>query len=291
MASPWAQRPSQHRPQVRNYPSSEPLGCVPPLECAHEPPRAPSVCSVNKITCELSYIVELERKSAERVACERVESRRNEQDVGRPTLRRLVYRALKCVEVLCRWQSGWHRNIPHVLMRPAIRCGASPRIPGPLMHRDEADVRLGLHDGLCAVAVMNIPVHDEHALQAMTRSRITRGDSHRSKEAEAHTPGTERVMARRSHRREGALCATVEEHVHAVEHGASCRTRRIPGPLANDGVGIERSAARCTKRAYAFDIVRFVRQRELVRRCVARLVVQQLMKELGVVAQGSRNRA
>ena len=51
-------------------------------------------------------------------------------------------------------------------MRAAIVRGAGAGIPGPLVHRHEVDVRLVLDERLRAVAVVHVPVDDQHALDA-----------------------------------------------------------------------------------------------------------------------------
>src|SRR2546430_4619323 len=45
----------------------------------------------------------------------------------------------------------------------AVVLGARARIPGILVHRHVADRRIALDQGLGAVAVMHVPVHDQHA--------------------------------------------------------------------------------------------------------------------------------
>src|SRR5688572_33177917 len=108
------------------------------------------------------------------------------------------------IDVLLRRKTARHRDVPDAAVRPAVVCGPGPWIPGPLMHGDEMDVGVALHERLRAVAVVNIPVHDEHAVQLVTALRITRRDRDISEQAESHGTIGEGMMSRRSH---GAECS------------------------------------------------------------------------------------
>ena len=89
-------------------------------------------------------------------------------------------------------------------MGTAIVSGARPRIPRPLVHRDEVDVGLILHERLGAVAVVDVPIGDQNALEPVLLSRVVRGEGDISKEAESHGAVVNSVMPGRPHRGEAA---------------------------------------------------------------------------------------
>src|SRR4051794_34337515 len=92
-------------------------------------------------------------------------------------------------------------------------------VPGPLVHRDEPDVARFLDQRLGPVAVMHIPIHDQHPLRAMAASRIVGTDGDAAEETESHCPTAQSMMSRRTHAAEAAQRAAVERHVHGVQYG------------------------------------------------------------------------
>ena len=54
------------------------------------------------------------------------------------------------------------------------------------MHGDESNLGLLLHQRLRAVAVVHVPVDDEHATDFVPRARVVRADRHRAEETESH---------------------------------------------------------------------------------------------------------
>jgi hypothetical protein len=98
-------------------------------------------------------------------------------------------------------------------------------------------------------------------------------------------------MSRRADRGEASYCPPVERHVHAVENGASRREPGVPGPGAGDGIRIELPATAFHHVVHVGDVGAIVSECELVWRGMARLDVEQLGKELGIVAQRAGNRS
>src|ERR1700736_4231992 len=84
-----------------------------------------------------------------------------------------------------------------------FRCACSG-IPRPLVHGDEVDVRLVLHESLSAVSVVYIPIDDQNSLEPVFLARVMRRQRDISKKAESHCPVVNRVMPGWSHRREAA---------------------------------------------------------------------------------------
>ena len=153
------------------------------------------------------------------------------------------------------------------------------------------DVRLVLDERLRAVAVVHIPIDDEHAIRAMRQARVVRRERDVAENAEAHRRIADRVMPRRTHGGEAAHGTPIEGHVHRVEHAAGGRGGREPRALARDGVGVELPAARERNGLNSSDIFRVVHERELLRRRVPPLVMQKTHEELGALTEGARDRA
>ena len=113
-------------------------------------------------------------------------------------------------------------------MRTAIVRGAGAGIPRPLVHRHEVDVRLVLDERLRPVAVVHVPIDDQHALGAVPSPRVVRADRDVAEETEAHRVRAQRVVARRTHGAEAAARSVAEREVD--RRRAPRRRRRSPRP-------------------------------------------------------------
>ena len=80
-------------------------------------------------------------------------------------------------------------------MGTTILGSARTRIPWPLMHRYEANVRLVFDKSLSSVPVMNVPVDDQNFLCIVFSPRIVRRDGHIAEETESHSAIPERVVS------------------------------------------------------------------------------------------------
>ena len=106
------------------------------------------------------------------------------------------------------------------------------------MRGDVEHALLAVEDGLRAVAVVDVEVHDHHPLEA-AREGVGGRHRHVVEEAEAHGPVGQGVMARRPHRAEGAVELAVEHAVHRIHHRPRGQDRGGVGLRTGLGVGIE----------------------------------------------------
>ena len=182
-----------------------------------------------------------------------------------------------------------HRKIPDVAVRAAILGGTGARVPRPLMHADEANAGILLHQLLRAIAVVHVPVNDQYTLGTMLLSRVVRADADVAEETETHRRAASCVVARWTHGAEAAQHRPIEGEVDSVEHAAGSGRCGIPAAWARHGVGIEVSSAAFHDGAHRLDITRVVRQREFVGRCMAAFAMFDRVKQVEVVAQRARN--
>ena len=109
-----------------------------------------------------------------------------------------------------------------------------------LMGGDEQDVRVVPEQVLGAVAVVHVPVDDEHPLTAV--GERSGGDRDVVEQAEALTPCRHRVVTGWAHDDERGVGVAVGERldrVQATPRGARRRRERSRG---DDGVGVEQPA-------------------------------------------------
>src|SRR2546423_988864 len=100
------------------------------------------------------------------------------------------------------------------------------------------DVALGLDERLRPVAVMNVPIDDEHAPRAIPLPGVVSADSDIPKQTETHRRTAQRVMSRRSHGAEAAARSVAECQIDAVQHGTGAGCGGVPRSVAGDGVSL-----------------------------------------------------
>src|SRR6476646_11878596 len=122
----------------------EPVRGVSALERADDATVTPGLGAGHDRRGERLEILDLEGESAERVAGERIESRRYENELRNEPRGRLVDAALERFEVVRARQAAGLRDVPDRSVGAPILGGAGARVPRPLMHRHEMDVRLVL---------------------------------------------------------------------------------------------------------------------------------------------------
>ena len=109
------------------------------------------------------------------------------------------------------------------------------------MHRDEVDRRIIFDQRLGTVAVMDVPVDDQHPFCAVFPPRVVRRDGCVTEQAEAHRAIVQRVVARGPHRTEAAHILGKGE-IDRVEGATGAGTRGVPRPIADDRIVVEPSA-------------------------------------------------
>lgn len=239
---------------------------------------------INEPVCQGREILRLHGKTAKWITGQTVESCGNEHQVGRETDCRLLYRVAELTHVAIAGKAGRQRNIPYRAMWTTIGGSACAGIPGPLVHRDKTDRRLGLDQGLCAVPVMHIPVDDKNPIRAMPRTSVVRAERHAAKETETHAAIAERVVSGRSNRAEAARVRTGEREVDSLEHRSRRRARRVPGSFGCYGISIELTAARCYEPLNCIDIGWIVDEGEFFDGRVARCVLNDAIEHVRAFA-------
>ena len=117
-------------------------------------------------------------------------------------------------------------------------------------------------DGLGAVSVMHVPIHDEDAL-APGRQR-SRGDRHVVEQAEAHSPVGEGVMAGRTNDHESSLSSFCIDLVDDGEPSAGSPQRGVPGTWTDAGVGVEPATTTAAEPVEPVEVVDGMHPFELV---------------------------
>src|SRR5678816_4002777 len=107
---------------------------------------------------------------AERVAFARIESCGDKNEFGTEYLRRRQQLLLETREDFLTTGIGWQRTIQGRAF-PGSRAGlvgpTGPRIPGMLVRAEEEHAGVLVKDVLRAIAVMHVPIDDQHAFETV----------------------------------------------------------------------------------------------------------------------------
>lgn len=260
-----------------------PLRRVSAFEGARNSSVAPRFCTLYQAARETNEVVDLESESPERISGERIESGGNQNEVGDKALGSCINCAFQRCDVTLRGLRSGHRHVPHAPMWAAILGGTCPRIPRPLVHRNEMNVGLRLDERLRAIAVMNVPVDYQDSLCAMFFPRVMRCNSDVAEEAEPHRAAGQSMMTGRTDGTE-APGARFHRAVDCIENASGPRCRSGPAPFAGNSVGVEVSAT-CGSEAFdSRDVIRRMRQSELRDDSMSPLDLFDAMEKLGGTA-------
>jgi hypothetical protein len=100
------------------------------------------------------------------------------------------------------------------------------------MQRDGQDGRVVVEGRFRAVAVVDVPVDDGHALEPAGLPRMVRRDRGVAEQAEAHAHVADGVVAGRAHEGEGVADRPVEDGVDGRDDAARREERHLVGPAA-----------------------------------------------------------
>src|SRR6266513_5725454 len=172
-------------------------------------------------------------------------------------------------------------------MRTVIVGRSGSGIPGPLVHRDEMDVRLLLDQSLSPIAMVNIPVDNKDPLQPMLLPRVVRSEGDVSEKAETHCPIVDRVVTRRTDGREAALMDATDREIDRRENAAGTGGGGVPGTAACHRVRIEAATPALGHVPHGSDVSRIVRELQLLDRRVPAFELFNAVKELRILPQRS----
>lgn len=113
---------------------------------------------------------------------------------------------------------------------------AGARVPGGLMDGEEEDVGVFVEDVLGPVAVVDVPIDDEDAVDAPSFAGVAGGDGGVVVDAEAHAAGCGGVVAGGADGGEGVADVALEDGIDGGESGAGGETGDFGGLGADVGI-------------------------------------------------------
>ena len=219
-------------------------GYVATFERRDHSTTAPAIRHRDEPLRELRDVLDLEREFAEWITGETIEPGGDHHETGREVTRRIGDRSLQGIHVHLGREAAvaWARSTPNDAARdPTPR--PVPGYQGDWCIDTKRMRRIVLDERLRAVAVVHVPVDDQHALDAFALARVVRADGDVAEEAESHPAVSERVVTGRSDGAERAR-AYRRPPVHGVEHAANGGACGVARSFADERVRVEAATAR-----------------------------------------------
>ena len=123
-----------------------------------------------------------------------------------------------------------HRNVdrqPLRLSLPLFGTGARPGITRVLMRTEKEDRGIIIERVLRPVAMVDIPIHDQHTAEPMAALEVSGGNRDIIEQAEPHRMVPLGVMARRTDRAEGIVHSVRHNRVRRGQDPAGGQIRRL----------------------------------------------------------------
>ena len=135
---------------------------------------------------------------------------------------------------------------------------AGARIKRPAVDRKKSHAAVGVKHVLRAVAVVHVPIDDQHAVELMLVAGHAGRDRDVVEQAKAHRPFGERMMAGRPHEAQRGFRFAREHAIDRVARRAGRQLGHVERSGANDRIRIEVAAAARGERRDAVDVSGFV---------------------------------
>jgi hypothetical protein len=96
------------------------------------------------------------------------------------------------------------------------------------MQRHEVDIRIVLHECLCPIAVVDVPVHNENTLRAERFACVVRSNGNIPKEAKPHRAIVHGMMPRWTDSAEATWVGALQCKLYSIEHTPNCSGCSVP---------------------------------------------------------------
>ncbi len=190
---------------------------------ADDPPSGMGLGHVQDVPSHRLEVLDLQPEVADRVLGVRVEPGRDDHQLGPDPVGDLVEIRAKRRQVLAPRDPVRQRHVPREAQAPTparLVFQAGPGIERVAMDREERDARVFVKNLLSAVAVVNVPIHDQDAGQPDALHGVRRPHGHAVEQAKAHRFGRPGVMARRPDRAKGPAIGPGDHRRDGLDDGA-----------------------------------------------------------------------
>ena len=139
---------------------------------------------------------------------------------------------------------------------------AAAGIEGPAVNGKEADLRIFPEGGLRPIAVMNVPVDDQHAVEPQLGDRRPGRHRHVVQQTKPHGAVGQGMVARRADQAKRLAVLAADDALGGVANARHRLLRHVIRRRADDRVAFDVAAARLGKRPKLVEVGRRVHPRQ-----------------------------
>ena len=219
------------------------LEIVAALQHRHHAPVGVPACDLHELAGRPAEVGLGEVEIAEGIASMRVEARGDDQKIGRERLEARQDFALHSLAEGLAAIAGPQGRVDDLVVLAALANRAGAGIMGHLMGRGVHHAGIVPEDVLDAIAVMDVEIHDRHALGAVRFLRVPSGDGGIVEEAEAHGRRDFGVMSGRPGRDERVANLAAHHLIDREDRAPRGAKRGLVRARRHQCVRIERGEA------------------------------------------------
>ena len=248
----------------------------------HEPTTTEAVGSVHQQLGEDAIV--LGRQIHPRIDVEaiRIEAAGDQDQLGLEALERGDHHIDERELVRLAAAAGRQRNVERradtMTITDVADEAATDRIVVVLVQRDRQHARVVIERVLGAVAVVDIPVHDRNALEAVVELRVARGERRVGKDAIAATKVVLSVVPWRTHERVRIVDGALKDSRDRVHRTTRCEQRDLVPTTAKRRLLAGIATRRVAQLFNARDVVAVVQTRNLIDRGQTRRHINELRR-------------
>lgn len=232
--------------------------------------------------CQVPKVAVVEGELSERIAESGVKPRRNEDDVGTEAAGCGEQFRSKGAQDLLAARAGGEGTVERCALagaRARFVDAACAGIPWRLMGAEEQDRGVFVENVLRAVSVMDVPVGNQDAFNAMALLGVAGGDCDIVEDAKTHAAVGRSVMAGRTEHAERVVDFSGHHRVDSLQHTADGIQRDFERAGTDDGIaGAEMRRTRSDVAPGQSDVAAGVAERQFV---VGRKAGRDLRKDFG----------
>lgn len=215
---------------------------ISPFQGTHQPAITVRLGNLHHLAGERLVILGFQSQGSDRVEPVGIKAGTEQDQLGLDPCSKILQLVLEPGEVILPARSHRHREISRGPKSGTLTCFllfTTPRVKRPAVNGEETDLFVSPEDILGAVTVVDIPVNDQHAVQAVTVDGDLGSQGDVIEQAESHATVGQGMVAGRTHQAECPVLFTVDHLCNRIGYRTGSQARDIPGLFAGNRIRVD----------------------------------------------------
>ena len=231
---------------------------ISPFQDTHQSAITVRLGDLHHLPGERLVILGFQSQGSDRVEPVGIKAGTEQDQLGIDPGSKILQLALEPLEVILPTRSHRHREISRGSKSGTLACFllfTTPRVKRPAVNGEETDLFVSPEDILGAVTVVDIPVNDQHTIQAVTVDGDLGGQGDVIEQAESHAAVGQGMVAGRTYQAECPGLVTVDHLCNCIGYRTGSQARDIPGLFAGDRVRVDNSSSLASDPLETFQVL------------------------------------